>query len=73
MMNLKNEVIFRGTNSFAPAPVSSHGRLSIAWADEGEVVETVLATCPRCGGRGGSYDSEGNWIKCIPCDGTGQV
>ena len=32
-----------------------------------------MATCPDCGGRGGSYDSEGNWYKCIPCDGTGQV
>lgn len=32
-----------------------------------------MATCPRCGGRGGTYDSQGNWIECGPCGGTGQV
>lgn len=32
-----------------------------------------MATCPDCGGSGGSYDSEGNWYKCYRCNGTGQV
>jgi DnaJ-class molecular chaperone len=32
-----------------------------------------MATCPDCGGTGGSYDDEGNWYKCYRCNGTGQV
>jgi DnaJ-class molecular chaperone len=33
----------------------------------------LMPTCPDCGGRGGEYDSEGNWYKCHKCNGTGQV
>jgi ssDNA-binding Zn-finger/Zn-ribbon topoisomerase 1 len=32
-----------------------------------------MATCPKCGGRGGSYDSEGDWHVCQECGGSGQV
>jgi len=32
-----------------------------------------MATCPDCGGRGGTFDDDGNWHKCYKCNGTGQV
>jgi predicted RNA-binding Zn-ribbon protein involved in translation (DUF1610 family) len=35
---------------------------------------STLYTCPTCGGRGGGYDSEGNWYECDGgCHGTGQI
>lgn len=33
----------------------------------------LMPTCTACGGRGGSTDSEGNWIKCQTCGGSGQT
>jgi len=33
----------------------------------------LMPTCEACGGRGGTYDSEGNWIKCQTCGGSGQT
>lgn len=33
----------------------------------------AMPTCTTCGGRGGSYDSQGNWIKCQTCGGSGQT
>jgi DnaJ-class molecular chaperone len=30
-------------------------------------------TCGSCGGRGGTFDDEGNYYKCMNCDGSGEV
>lgn len=29
--------------------------------------------CPRCGGKGGSYTTLGQYLKCSNCNGSGQV
>jgi len=31
------------------------------------------SVCPNCGGRGGTYDSQGNPLTCWRCNGTGRV
>lgn len=33
----------------------------------------TMPTCTSCGGRGGTYDGQGNWIKCQGCGGSGQT
>ena len=36
--------------------------------------ETYTTTvCPDCGGEGGYYDYEEEWLECETCDGTGKV
>lgn len=31
------------------------------------------AACELCGGRGGDFDGEGNWMECAACHGLGWV
>lgn len=45
----------------------------VAWLRDDDDVKIVMSTCSACGGRGGTYDSQGNWIKCQTCGGSGQV
>lgn len=73
MIGLKNEVILRDTRPLAPVPVSRDGHPSIAWTGDGDDFKIVMFTCPTCGGRGGTFDFQGNWIVCQTCGGSGQV
>ena len=73
MIGLKNKGVLRGANPLASDAVWCDEARPEAWIGDGDEVKTVMYQCPTCGGRGCTYDTDGTYIKCEPCNGTGQI